>query len=284
MRSVYAVIGYPIGHTMSPFIHRRLFALSGRDVDYQTVEIVPENLNAELPRLMRGAEGVNVTIPHKQAVIPLLSRLEGAAARYQTVNCIAVRGNEAVGYNTDADGAVLALRDAGRKLSGDVALIGAGGAAKALACEMALAGCRITNAVRDADVEAGKQLGQLARQLAPGTSYHVVTLDQLEAETSRFDLLFNATPVGMHPHPGVSPVTENTVSRCSFIFDLVYNPGETHLLQLAKGRGVPGLGGMPMLVWQAAAAHKIWYGGAFAPADVWQIIKDAQAEMGNHSS
>ena len=123
----FAVIGHPLGHSMSPFIHRRLFSLLGVDATYAMQDIAPENLATELPALLAKTRGVNVTIPHKQAVIPLMTRLEGRAQIYQSVNTIAVTPDGAVGYNTDADGFRHALQEGGAPLSGRVALLGCGG-------------------------------------------------------------------------------------------------------------------------------------------------------------
>lgn len=275
-RAAYFVIGHPVGHSMSPFIHRQLFALQGMQASYEARDIAPPDLAEELPRLLREAQGVNVTIPHKQAVIPLLDRLMDRAALYRSVNTIAVTGGELVGYNTDAPGFLRALEAGGIRLEGRVALLGCGGVGRTFACEAALAGCRIVNGVRPADREAAQELCAYVQSLAPGTAYEVTALDALEGP---FDLLINATPVGMYPHSGASPVDAAVLARCRAVFDAVYNPGETRLLREAKAAGAAAVGGMPMLVWQAAQAHTYWYGGRFDPADVARVIAAAQAEM-----
>ena len=150
----YFVIGHPLGHSMSPFIHSRLFALSGRPAAYEARDIPPEQLSAALREMLPQVQGLNVTIPHKQAVIPLLDRLEGRAKLYRSVNTIAVTESGAVGYNTDADGFLCALKAGGVSLAGRVALLGCGGVGRTFACEAALAGCRLINAVRPEDFEA----------------------------------------------------------------------------------------------------------------------------------
>ena len=219
--SRYAVIGHPLGHSMSPFIHRRLFALQGREADYGSVDIAPADLSQKLPALLAETRGLNVTIPHKQAVIPFLTRLEGRAALYRSVNTIAVTPEGAVGHNTDADGFLCALKAAGVPLKGRAALLGCGGVGRTFACEAALAGCSIVNAVREADQEAAEALKDYVLTLAPGTDYIIVSLDTLAGQ-GEIDLLINATPVGMYPHADAAPVDQAAVERCAAVFDAVY--------------------------------------------------------------
>lgn len=274
--AAYFVIGHPLGHSMSPFIHDRLFALSGRKATYGAQDIPPETLGEALPRLLRQVQGLNVTIPHKQAVIPLLDGLCGRAELYRSVNTIAVRADGCFGHNTDADGFLRALEGYSIPLAGRVALLGCGGVGRTFACEAALAGCTIVNAVRPADIEAGEALRAYVLDLRPDVDYTLTTLDELEGE---FDLLVNATPVGMYPNADASPVKGELLRGVRAVFDAVYNPGRTRLLAEAEAAGCRVAGGMAMLVWQAAAAHTIWYGAEFDKADVAQLIEDANAEM-----
>lgn len=274
--AAYAVIGHPLGHSMSPFIHERLFALEGVPQRYGAQDIPPAELARTLPAMLKRMRGINVTIPHKQAVIPLLDRLEGRAELYRSVNTIAVTDTGTVGYNTDADGFLQALEAGGVTLGGRVALLGCGGVGRTFACEAALAGATIVNAVREADQAAADALHEYVRGLVPDVPYEIVRMDELEGA---FDLLINATPVGMYPQVDGCPVSETVVNRCGAVFDAVYNPGETRLLRLAKAAGKRAVGGMPMLVWQAVVAHRYWSGASYAPEDIEQLIRDAQREM-----
>lgn len=274
--STFFVIGHPIGHSMSPFIHERLFALSGRAAQYAARDIPPERLAEDLPALLRTAAGCNVTIPHKQAVIPLLTELAGRAALYRSVNTIACTADGPIGYNTDADGFLSALRGAGIALAGRVLLLGCGGVGRTFACEAALAGCTLVNAVRGSDCQAAEDLCAYVHTIAPDAPYTITGLDTLDGD---FDLLINATPVGMYPRVDAAPVDVAVLTRVRAVFDAVYNPGETRLLALARAAGAAVLGGMSMLVWQAAAAHTLWYGARFSDADIAVLIADAQAEM-----
>ena len=106
-----------------------------------------------------------------------------------------------------------------------------------------------------------------------------MTLDRLEQLPGDFDLMINATPVGMYPKSDASPVGAAVLSRTAAVFDAVYNPRQTRLLAMAAAAGAKTVAGMPMLAWQAAAAHTIWYGAAFRDSDIEQLVDDAQTEM-----
>lgn len=271
----YALIGYPLGHTMSPFIHERLFALSGRSAVYEVLEIPPEELPARTG-LLSAYEGLNVTIPHKVGIIPLLRELKDRAALYGSVNTVDCR--QAAGYNTDVDGFLYALEDAGIPLSGRVVLCGCGGAARMMAFEAALAGAQLTVAVRQSDIPAAeKLLSELMEKT--GVQGRLCGIDQIEGPV---DLLINATPVGMYPHIQAMPVSDEVLSNTGAVFDAIYNPRETALLRRAAQYGAKTAGGMPMLVYQAVRAHEIWYGADFAREDIRALIQDANAYMQEH--
>ncbi|MCI8554043.1 MAG: shikimate dehydrogenase [Clostridiales bacterium] len=287
MTTRYGLIGHPLGHSMSPYLHRRLFTLQGRTEDYTLYEIPPGELGVALPPLLAQAEGLNVTIPYKQTVIPFLHRLEGRAALYRSVNTIAVRREEGeticVGYNTDADGFRLSLEAAGIPLKGRVLLIGCGGVGRTIACEAALAGCPVSIAARPSSREKAAALCRDVQALAPGAvcesldiAGDVLDTDSLSGE---YDLLINATPAGMTPHTGECPVTPAVLSRTAAVFDAIYNPARTLLLRRAEAAGARTLGGMPMLVWQAAQAQTHWYGAHFRPQDIAALCADTEEEM-----
>lgn len=278
-----AVIGHPIGHTMSPFIHRRLFQLEGTPFTYQVLDV--PDLAAAMEDLRR-LDCFNITIPHKSAILPFLDELEEKARRFGSVNTVQRVGNTLKGYTTDGPGCRKALENHGVALEGEVLLLGNGGAARALAFEAVqrAAGSHLTIACREESLSKAQALGEelvdYAQFLGDGDfSVGTLTYPQLEEGEDRFDLLLNATSVGMFPHGGVSPVTDKVVSRCSAVFDAVYNPAETELLRLAKSEGATVIGGMEMLVYQAVAAHEIWYGTVFRQEDLEALCADAQREM-----
>ena len=281
-----AVIGHPIGHTMSPFIHRRLYQLQGIPFAYQVLDV--PSLPQALPRL-RQLSCFNITIPHKSAILPFLDEVDPPARRFGSVNTVQVAGGRMKGYTTDGAGCRKALENHGLGFSGKVLLLGNGGAARALAFEAAQGEgpLDLTIACREGSRPKAEALARevalfLEERGERGSRLAVETYGELEAACAGgrcFDLLLNATSVGMVPKAGVSPVSRQVVSRCKAVFDAVYNPAETELLRLAGEEGVLGVGGMEMLVYQAVAAHEIWYGAAFRREDLTALCRDAAVEL-----
>lgn len=274
MSALYNLIGHPLGHSLSPFIHEHLFALSAQDAQYALQDLSPDRFETEAAALLPTLAGGNVTIPYKQRIVPLLDRLEGKAALYRTVNTFKVTAEETVGYNTDADGFLAAMREAGVALQGQVALLGSGGAATVFACEAALAGCDVT-VYRPLDVPSAEALCDRVNGLAGRTACKVS--DAFPEGT--VDLLLNATPVGMYPHTDACPIDKALASRCAAVFDAIYNPRRTRLLETAAANGATAVGGMAMLVWQAAIAHSHWYGAQFPSDKIEALIAACYDEL-----
>ncbi len=274
MNAAYGLIGHPLGHSLSPYIHRRLFAITGREEDYVLEDIAPESLADVLPSLLKRMRGCNVTIPHKQKVLPFLDRLEGKAALYQTVNTIAVTDDGVVGYNTDADGFLHALQDAGIPLSGRVCLLGAGGAGTVLGFEAVLAGCEVVSYDPFAPT-ASERLCARLREVAP----NAVCESAKDVPVGPFDLLINTSPVGMYPNIDACPVPDELIHSAAAAFDAIYNPRQTALLQKAAASGAKTAGGMAMLVWQAAIAQEHWFGDSFSSSDIQAIIDGCYDEL-----
>ena len=134
----FAVIGHPIGHTMSPFIHTRLFELQGVKAEYTKLDIAPENLEYEFKNTLSKLDGFNITIPHKQAVIPFLDEIDAKAEMYGSVNTVSNKNGISKGYTTDPDGFLKALDAAGIMLNGRIVIIGCGGVARTMAYEVVL--------------------------------------------------------------------------------------------------------------------------------------------------
>ena len=274
-----AVIGHPIGHTMSPYLQQRLFALSGIPMDYRVMD-VPEIAEA-LP-LLRGLDCFNITIPHKTAILPYMAQIDEKTRLCGSVNTVRVKDGEFFGTTTDGEGCRQALNRRGLDFAGELLLLGNGGAARAILFEILTAApnVRLTLVCRESSLDKCTALAKKAQSHSPKTKLTVKTYTQLEAEPNgSYDLLLNTTSVGMYPHVEKSPVTENVVARCRAVFDAVFNPRETKLLKLAQSAGVQTVEGMDMLVYQAAAAHGFWYGTAFSGKDLEHLCADARAEM-----
>lgn len=274
MKKRFAVIGYPLGHTMSPFIHERMFALSHVDASYEAISTPPDQL-AETVENLRAYDGFNITIPHKQAIIPMLEELGESAEIYRAVNTVANRDGRLIGHSTDADGftAALALEDI--PLSGHVLVCGAGGVSRTIATECIRSGCQITFAVQEADLASAEGL---CRELSQRFSAKV-SCKPLAEVNEGYDLAVNGTPVGMYPNTDAAVLTEAQLKNIPYLFDAVYNPEDTKLVQLARSVGAKAISGMGMLVMQAAKAQEHWYGAVFEKEAMRQLVADANAEM-----
>ena len=267
----FALIGHPLGHSMSPLIHEKLFNLSGLDdTSYELIDIAPEDI-AGSRGLIESLRGLNVTIPHKQTVINLVDELAESALRYNSVNCISNDNGRLVGYNTDCDGF---LRSAELlPINGNVAVLGCGGVGRMIAIEVARHGGNITLAVIPQDVKNAQLLMAEILAKCSGASVKIADISTLDGS---YDLLINATPVGMYPKVDACAVSDTIIENSSSVFDVIYNPTETLLMKKARAMGKTAVGGASMLVYQAVKAHEIWYGGSFAPEDISRIIADVE--------
>lgn len=267
----FALIGHPLGHSMSPLIHDKLFALSGFEAEpYQLIDIAPEDIASSRP-LLEEYLGMNVTIPHKQSVIQLMDELGDSAKRYNSVNCIKNDGGRLIGYNTDCDGFLRSVELL--PISENVVILGCGGVGRMMAIETALHGGSITLAVIPQDVKAAQLLMAEIMEKCSGASVKIADISTLDG---CFDLLVNATPVGMYPKTDACAVSDKVIENCLSFFDAVYNPTETLLMKKARALGKTAVGGASMLVYQAVKAHEIWYGSTFAAEDISKIILEVE--------
>lgn len=267
----YGLIGHPLGHSMSPLIHKRLFALSGiTDYSYELIDIAPEEL-ASKEAMLREMRGFNITIPHKTAVIPMTDKLGESALRYNSVNCISNCDGVMTGYNTDCDGFIRSAELL--PLSGKVLLIGCGGVGRMIAIEAALHGAELTIAVIPQDVKTAQLAMAEILSKCSDACVRICLISEIEGD---FDLLINATPVGMFPKVDACPVSDEVIGRCLSFFDVIYNPKETLLMKKARALGRTAVGGAAMLVYQAVKAHELWYGGEFDAEDISAIITEVE--------
>lgn len=264
----YTLIGHPLGHSMSPFIHDELFKLSGIEASYDCTDIPSddfENRMADLKKL----NGYNITIPYKRDIIPFTDILDESAKRYNSVNCVHNIDGKAVGYNTDCDGFLLSVKAKSLALSERVLLVGCGGVGRMMAIEAALHGADLTIGIIPEAASAAAALTDEIHFLAPDCKVQVNLIDSV---TGSFDLIINASPVGMYPKVDNCPVSVELVGRCGGVFDAVYNPVKTKILQIAESFGKPAVNGTAMLVYQAVKAHEIWNGSSYTPEQVQTII------------
>ncbi len=256
MTSVAGIIGYPLGHSVSPAFQQAALDHHRMDARYEAWETSSEELEQRL-RSLRGPDmlGANVTVPHKEAVIPYLDRLTPEARRTGAVNTIVHTNDGLEGHNTDIPGFLRALRENSEfEPSGKrVLLLGAGGAARAVAyalVEQGIAGLSIAN-------RTVSRAQSLVSDLDTSTAV-VLALDT--ATLDGWDLIVNCTTLGMLHSTGENetPIPASFIPRDALVCDLVYNPQETPLLRAAAQVGARTLGGLPMLVYQGAEAFRLW--------------------------
>jgi shikimate dehydrogenase len=260
----YALLGARLPYTWSPQIHNTLFSARGVNAVYLPIAVAEWSLASAVEVLRQSFHGFNVTVPYKEAIIPLLDELDETASDYGAVNTVTIGEDGALtGHNTDGIGLVRALEEAWADLNDIHALvIGGGGAARAAAYEMLRRGNRVTIAVR-APARAEKLAAELAARQRDGDArLRLVPLEALAREDHEYDLLMHCTPVGTFPDAEGCAAPEAVVARCRTVFDAVYNPPQTRLLQLAREQGAKCVGGFGMLFYQAVEAQRRWLGGA----------------------
>lgn len=273
--SEFGLIGYPLGHSMSAVIHKKLFELSSVKAGYTLIEVEPQALADRFENDLKNLKGFNVTIPHKINIIPFLDELSFKAKLFGSVNTVEIREDKIVGHNTDCSGFLRALEMADIKLAGKVLLCGAGGVARMIAFEAILAEADLTIAVRDADIPSANQIKQEIMDKL-GKDCRVILLSEAE---KGYDLIVNGTPVGMYPNVDECPLDEEIVKSANAVFDVIYNPIETRLIKYAKKAGIKHSGGLSMLVWQAAVAEEIWNGVKFSYDDINEVIAITEKEL-----
>ena len=259
------LIGWPVEHSVSPAMQNAAFEARGLPWRYRLLPTPPGEVGAALARLRsEGYRGANVTVPHKQAVMPFLDEISDVARSIGAVNTLVLREGRWEGHNTDAQGFLAALRVEGCQPEGQRALVlGAGGGARSAVYALAQVGCEVTiyNRTVSRALALAADMARLGRSVSA-----VAALDELDLRT--FGLLVNATSVGMWPDVDASPWPAMLPLPGQWtVFDLVYNPTETRLLAQARAAGATTIGGLGMLVYQGALAFELWTGRE-APVEV----------------
>lgn len=262
MKRVFGVFGDPIAHSLSPAMHNAAFSALGMDCVYHAFRVKPERLEkAILGAEAMGFGGLNLTVPLKEAALKLeCIKPDRLAERIGAVNTIVFKENGKIkGYNTDGSGAKKALQESAVEMRGSkVVLAGAGGAARAIAFQLAADGAEITiiNRTEARAIELAKEISAAA---FPGKA-EGRGLSGLKAMLQDADVLINTTTLGMHPNTETTIATAEKLHSDLTVFDIVYNPLETRLLKEAKAAGAKTVSGVSMLVYQGAEAFRLWTG------------------------
>jgi len=255
-----AVIGNPIGHSMSPAIHNA--ALDLLNLDYVYVAFKVEELKNVLPgmKALTNFRGLSVTIPHKMEIIKYVDEINDIDLAIGSINTVISENGKLIGMGTDGPAALKALVDAGVELNGkNVAMVGSGGVARAIAFTLAQKGGVGKISLLDIDE---KMLQGLAQDLKSGTNADIESFVSNDASIAKVmsyaDIIVNCTPVGMHPHEGVSIVPVELFRDGQAVFDVIYNPIETKFLTDAKSRGLIAVSGVDMFINQAAMQFELF--------------------------
>ncbi len=290
---VLGIIGYPIEHSLSPVMHNAAFDYLGMEYRYLAFSVPPEAL-AEAVAGIRGLGlvGVNVTVPHKEKIIPLLDDLSLEARLIGAVNTVQRRENRLIGHNTDGRGFVASLRKrVKRPLRGSsVLILGAGGAARGVATQLLLEGVGRLTVTNRTPERAGELAGCLRKVKEDSVCVEIRTVrwasEGLAQALGETDFLINATSVGMLPRGDETPLLRTyleALPKTAVVADLVYNPLRTRLLRESAEMGLEVVSGLGMLVEQAVLAWEVWFGRE-APGKVMQEAAAAHLDCGEAGS
>lgn len=250
----FYLLGYPVGHSVSPPMHNAAFKELGMPHNYSSLGVEPAKLAEIMESKVRGDEfgGANVTIPHKIEMLDLVDRLDDSARRAGAVNTLQWKDGVLTGHNTDATGGTKALIESYGDISrSKMVILGAGGAGNALAEILKPKVKELT--ILNRTVEKAKALAERI-----GAGYGSIVEDQALVESA--DIIINTTPIGMHPNVSESTIDKRHLHGDQLVFDIVYNPLKTQLMLDAEEVGARTLGGLWMLVYQGAEAFEIWTG------------------------
>jgi shikimate dehydrogenase len=271
MNKVLGIIGFPIGHSISPVFQQAALGYYGIDATYQAWEVPPDQVGEFIRGLRRpDALGINVTVPHKEAVIPYLDEVDDWATEAGAVNTIANQGGRLTGHNTDGYGFLRALREGGNfsPRGRRVLVLGAGGAARGVVLALLREG---VDELIIANRTLGRAEGLVRLAQAKGVKSQAIPLpwNDLALAAVQVELIVNCTTVGMAhgPDPQGTPLLRHQIPPTALVYDLVYNPLETPLLREAARARAGVLGGIQMLVYQGAASFEMWTGQS-APVSV----------------
>lgn len=266
------LIGKTLGHTASPAIHEKIYQAMGISGTYDVLEMLPDQLAGNMKHLAKdGYTGCNVTIPYKRDVMPYLTDISREARVIGAVNTIHFTNEGAFGYNTDYGGFGRSLEQAGIGVAAqECVVLGTGGAARAIIQYLADKNAKSITVV-SRHPHSKIEFDEFTKKIGASE------IDYQTFETSHAgEVLVNCTPVGMFPHIGGCPISEQRIADFPAVVDLIYNPKDTELLKMARHYGARTLNGMYMLVAQAVGSEEIWMGREIPFSVIEQIAKEME--------
>jgi shikimate dehydrogenase len=275
---IVGLLGHPIKHTFSPFIHNVAFEINKLDYIYLPFDVPPSNLKNSLKGIIAlGIKGFNVTIPHKENIMEFMNNISEEASIVGSVNTVVNDLGKLNGYNTDVNGIIETLSPYKKKISGEnVSIMGAGGAARAVIYTL----IRYYKPKKIFLLNRTEQRAESlktyfkAKMKFDGFKAKELVPPDITDILKDSALVVNSTPVGMYPAADDSVTTlEDSFNKDQIVFDLVYNPPKTKLMQIAAKKGAVTLDGLNMLVHQAAGAFKLWTGEDFPVEKVHKSLQ-----------
>ena len=255
MKKLFGVIGDPIAQSMSPHIHNDAFVQHNIDGAYLPFHVTKENLQKAVDGLRAlGVHGFNVTIPHKVEIMKFLDAIDKDAQQIGAVNTVVNESGKLVGYNTDGSGFVKGLKEVTKLGEKNVAIIGSGGAARGILYSLSKEKVKKLTVANRTE----KKAAELITSLQLETIATSCTLETLEKELNKYDIIINTTSVGMYPNIDDIPISLSFLKKNCIVSDIIYNPVETKFLKEAKKQGAITQNGVSMFVYQAAIAFEIW--------------------------
>ncbi|MEJ2241995.1 MAG: shikimate dehydrogenase [Candidatus Bathyarchaeota archaeon] len=257
---ICAIMGDPVEHSLSPAMHNAAFEELGLNLVYVAFQVNTQNLKtAILGAKSLGILGLNITMPHKNAVTKYLDILEGVAKSINAVNTVINRQGKLIGYNTDGSGVIIALKENQIYLEKKkLVLLGAGGAAKAIAHQVSQDLKELV--ILNRTLNKAKKLAGMLKSSGLKVNARILSPNVLMEELSTADILVNATSVGMNPDACKSPVPLEYLRSDLAVMDIIYNPLKTRLIKDAEAVGAKIVSGLEMLIYQGAIAFEIWTG------------------------
>lgn len=255
----FAIIGDPVKHSLSPVMHNAAFQELGLNYFYVAFRVPPDSLRESMEGIRAlGIKGVNVTIPHKISVLDYLDELGKSARMIGAVNTVKNENGRLLGFNTDGRGALKALEEKVGDIDGiPVLLLGAGGAARAIAFSLAQSGAELTISNRTFS-KAEDLADSIENEIETKVNRVPLEREKLKRAIDQGDVLINATSVGMHPNENKTLVTSDMMHSDLVVKDIVYKPIKTRFLKEADKVGADTIDGLSMLVHQGAKSFEIW--------------------------
>jgi shikimate dehydrogenase len=258
VKKLFAVLGYPIGHSMSPIMLNDVLSYYEIDAHYHPFKVSPEELEIAIRGLKAiGISGFNVTIPHKSAIIPFLDSVDDLALSIGAVNTVVNDNGKLVGYNTDGYGFIKGLEPYISSFSDKkVLVIGAGGAARAIYFTMA----KMKPLALDITNRTVIKATELIKACPFESNSRALSLDEAEVQLNEYDVVIQTTMIGMYPNVLETPISLKKLNNQALVCDIVYNPLETQFLKEARQKGATVQNGVEMFVYQGALAFEKWTG------------------------